>query len=171
MTMWNPFKKREGSCLPMVSNSDNVPVAEIIDPSHDNASIASIDGVVSQDLQVAEMCADTVNKALDVYKTSLLVEQNIAAIRSATDIKLAQISSQYNLCRAMLEQTFKERSQGLNAHYAVLDKAMESGDREMVIHALQGISSIVVSNPIEKFTEMVSSWNSYNKSNPLQLDF
>lgn len=165
--MWNPFKRKTN--LPVISGPTELPVAEVVEPVEDISSLQLIDG--GANLKALEMCSSTINNALDVYRTSLLVEQNITAIKAATDVKLAQITSKYNLCRAMLEQTFKERSQGLNAHYAVLDKAVAAGDRELVIHALQGISSIVVSNPIDKFSEMVKNWDTYNKSNPLQLDF
>ena len=64
---------------------------------------------------------------------------------------------------------FGEREQALNKHYAVLDNAMQTGDREMVIVALQGISSIVVSNPLEQFTEMVKALE--DPKAVLELDF
>lgn len=165
--MWNPFKNKTN--LPATTGTTEIPVVEAIEHVEDVNSLPVINDV--SDLKALDICSSTINNALDVYKTSLLVEQNIATIKAATDIKLAQITSKYNLCRAMLEQTFRERSQGLNAHYAILDKAIAAGDRELVIHALQGISSIVVSNPIDKFSEMVKNWDSYSKSNPLQLDF
>lgn len=46
---------------------------------------------------------------------------------------------------------------------------MQTGDREMVIVALQGISSIVVSNPLEQFTEMVKALE--DPKAVLELDF
>ena len=102
-------------------------------------------------LAVVQQGLDLTSKCLDVYQESRRIDLSIAQIQ------------------ATLLHIFGEREQALNKHYAVLDNAMQTGDREMVIVALQGISSIVVSNPLEQFTEMVKALE--DPKAVLELDF
>lgn len=120
-------------------------------------------------LAVVQQGLDLTSKCLDVYQESRRIDLSIAQIQAKTDIQLAQISAKYTLCQQTLLHIFGEREQALNKHYAVLDNAMQTGDREMVIVALQGISSIVVSNPLEQFTEMVKALE--DPKAVLELDF
>lgn len=51
----------------------------------------------------------------------------------------------------------------------VLDKALKSNDRELIIGALQGISSIVVKNPLEDIAKLAFALQ--NPKQRLELDF
>lgn len=124
-----------------------------------------------QTFELAHGAKNIIEQGLDVYKTSLMVQQHIEEIQSSTQVKLANIAAKYNICRGFLEATFAERGGALSQHYNVLDNALKSNDREMVIAALQGISNIVTANPLEKFTDLLNNWDSYSKSKPLELDF
>ncbi len=194
--MWNPFKRKEktpalveyedsqslvknesGAFPCEVASCNSNESLEIMPMSGDNTAIARNNGdkggltSVDAKLKVAEMGIDLAKQALDVYNTSLMVEQNIAAIRASSEVQLAQIASKYEFCRSTLEHVFKDRHSGLAAHYCVLDNAMKSNDREMVLAALRGISSIVVSSPLSDFKDVVNNWDSYSKEKPLELDF
>ena len=72
-------------------------------------------------------------------------------------------------CKEVIQGTFGQREKGLQAHYQVLERALESNDREMIVASLKGISSIVVTNPLESFSNFIEAWN--NKDKPLELDF
>lgn len=124
---------------------------------------------VNEMLGAAEKGMDMINNVANVYQRSKEIERDICLIQSAKEVELRRIAAQYELCREVLQGTFGQRQQGLAAYYQVLDKALESDDREMIVAALQGISKIVVSNPLESYSKFLEAWN--DKSKPLELDF
>jgi hypothetical protein len=191
--MWNPFKRKVSD----KSKCENIDSDVIV--CNDDAASSSGSIVPCQeygDAQVVQSPGDVARmerngstypanekrnlvgtgvglaqKALDVYNTSLMVEQNIAAFRAASEVQLAQIATKFETCKLILDKVFQERQSALSAHYGVLDKAMKSNDREMIIGALRGISSIVVTSPLSDFKEIVNNWDNYSKDKPLELDF
>jgi hypothetical protein len=79
------------------------------------------------------------------------------------------MTMRYQLCRDVLSRVFSERQTALNAHYATLDKALGTNDRELIIASLKGISSIVETNPLESFKDFTKVLD--NKDETLYLDF
>lgn len=63
---------------------------------------------------------------------------------------------------------FGEREKALDVHYRTLDKAIESNDRELIVAAIQGISTIVTKTPLEDLERLAQLYN--DSSAPL-LDF
>lgn len=181
--MWNPFKKKnvieESSVSESVKEQALMPInqevetGEILQPVFETENEPMTNRVIpsSQEMKVVEMGVGLAHQALDVYNTSLMVEQNIAAIRAASEVQLAQIATKFEFCKSALEHVFQDRHSALAAHYCVLNDAMKSNDREMILGALRGISSIVVTSPLKDFTEIVNNWDSFSKKKPLELDF
>ncbi len=176
--MWNPFKKKDETsealtvCEVSEVNSPDELITIHSQPPCINDSMSSIlQDSYSTNLQMAEMTVGLVRQAMDVYQTSLQVEQNIAAIRAASDVQLANITNKFEFCKNALEHVFQDRHSALSAHYAVLGDAMQSNDRELIIAALKGISSIVITSPLSDFKEIVSTWDGYSAKKPLELDF
>lgn len=185
--MWNPFKSRKAESTDLVP-TDNKEYADSNDycpvqqPSSPDVPVAQpLPGEASTDMvpmskakaQIAmvEMGVGVVNKALDVYNLSTQVDRDIAAIRAASDVQLAQITTKFEFCKSALDHVFYDRHSALSAHYCVLEDAMKSNDRELIINALKGISSIVVTSPLSDFKEIVNNWDGYSKKKPLELDF
>lgn len=123
----------------------------------------------SQTLNLGSDIVGVADKALDVWNESQRIKQNIAAIDAVKEVELQKIVAKFELCKEILTQTFGQRQQGLNAHYKMLDQALASNDRALIIESLRGISTIVASNPLEDFTKFVEAWD--NKEKPLELDF
>lgn len=118
---------------------------------------------------VAQQGLQTFDKALDVWRYSKMVEQNIAQIQGATAIELAKISAKFQNQQTALMGIFGQRQQGLSGQFEVLEKAMKENDRELIIESLRGISTIVTSSPLEDFEKLAQAWE--DKSKPLELDF
>lgn len=89
-------------------------------------------------------------------------------VAKQSDDRLAAIAMKYKICEDFLEKTFGEREKALSNDYAVLNKAIETNDRELIIQAMKNISSIVVKSPLEDFESFVQLFN--DESKPL-LDF
>lgn len=118
---------------------------------------------------VAQQGLQTLDKVVDVWRYSKMVEQNIAVIQNSTTLELAKISAKFQLQQTALMGIFGQRQQGLNAHFNSLERALENNDREQIIQTLRGISSIVTSSPLEDFEKLAKAWDDTSK--PLELDF
>ncbi len=146
--------------------SSLAPCDDVGVPSHGYAD-ASMDFQALND--TVNSGISMVNHIADVYQRSKEIDRDIQQIQSTKEVELRKIAYQYELCRKVIEGTFGQRQEGLQAHYKVLDKALENDDRDMIVAALKGISSIVVTNPLESFSKFIEAWN--DKSKPLELDF
>lgn len=108
-------------------------------------------------------------KLSNVYIESKKINANIKALRMQTNAMVQMHANSIIASREIVTKVFAERSLSLNKHYEVLDKALKSNDRELIIASLQGISSIVVANPIEQIGEYVRMLQ--DPGTRLKLDF
>ena len=97
------------------------------------------------------------------------LNNQLKLIESHNNREIYRISEKYETVKQTLQFIFGERQTALNAHYAVLDKAIKSDDRELIIKSLQGASSIVSQHPLENFSEFRQIWD--NTDETLYLDF
>ena len=93
----------------------------------------------------------------------------LKALEKQNDKEIRLMTMKYEQTREILQMVFGERQTALNAHYAALDDALKSDDREIILASLRGISSIVSQNPLESFSEFCKVWD--NKDETLYLDF
>lgn len=106
--------------------------------------------------------------AVDLYSQCKMVEEKTEQIRMWSEVKIAETVAKYRSCQEFLNYTFGERDKALSKHYDLLDKAVEDGDKELIVEALHGISGIVTASPLSKFEEFVKLYE--DTSQPL-LDF
>lgn len=112
---------------------------------------------------------DFVDKAMDVWRMNSQCRNQIKLLELQSRERIAEMTQRYQLCRDVLSAIFSERQTALNAHYATLDKALQSDDKDLIIASLEGISSIVEKNPLESFKEFTQVLD--NKDETLYLDF
>ena len=74
-------------------------------------------------------------------------------------------TSRLNCCSI---KCLAKREKALDVYYRTLDKAIESNDRELIVAAIQGISTIVTKTPLEDLERLAQLYN--DSSAPL-LDF
>lgn len=129
-----------------------------------NANI--LDLVVTQN---ATQVIDLGHKAMDVYNNSLMINRSIKELEGKRDVELAKIVAKFEQGKDVLTKVFGERQGALGKHYEVLDKALASNDRELIIESLRGISSMVASRPLQDFNAFLEAWD--DKSKPFELDF
>ena len=109
------------------------------------------------------------DKAFEVWQMNSQCRNQIKLLELQSKERIAEMTQRYQLCRDVLSAVFSERQTALNAHYATLDKALQSDDKELIIASLEGISSIVEKNPLESFKEFTKVLD--NKDETLYLDF
>lgn len=140
----------------------------------DGAEEVSGGGALSQLCQVAQsgrdMFADA-NQMMETYRACQEISRDIESIKAKRDVELARIVAGFKLCNDLLDKTFGERAGALDKHYQALDKGLESGNNELVIAALRGISGIVTTCPMESFQKTVDKMFSTQRDDVLELDF
>lgn len=112
---------------------------------------------------------DLANKLVDIWNMNSQCSNEIKKLEIQSKERIAEMTMRYQLCRDVLSRVFSERQTALNAHYATLDKALGTNDRELIIASLKGISSIVETNPLESFKDFTKVLD--NKDETLYLDF
>jgi len=112
---------------------------------------------------------DLANKCVDIWNMNSQCSNEIKKLEIQSKERIAEMTMRYQLCRDVLSRVFSERQTALNAHYATLDKALGTNDRELIIASLKGISSIVETNPLESFKDFTKVLD--NKDETLYLDF
>ncbi len=134
------------------------------DPSGETSLI----GQKNIDLQQIGNMVDSVQSLYSMYNQAKEIEAKTEQMRLWSNVKIAEITTKYKSCQDFLEKSFGERDKALEKHYNILDRAIEKGDRELVLYALQGISGIVTKSPLSEFEKFVELYNDTSK--PL-LDF
>lgn len=136
-------------------NDNNV---EVIKPE----DIDSSDGVDSSDDVDSSDGVDaiaTFNTFMSLYQQSVELDAKVETFRIKSKVELARIASQYKLSHDFLVMTFGEREKALSKHYEVLDKGLETGDKDLIIGAMQSISSIVTKSPLQDFEKFAKAYD------------
>lgn len=98
----------------------------------------------------------------------MLAEEKTKQVQAWGQVEIAKTVAKFKTAQDFMEKTFGERDKALAKHYDLLDDAVKSNDREMILAALHGISSIVTKSPLDDFDKFVELYN--DTSQPL-LDF
>jgi hypothetical protein len=114
------------------------------------------------------MALDSTQNIVNMYSQCKQVKEHTEQMRILSQVETAKIIAKYKSCQDFLSKTFGERDKALTKHYNLLDKAVASNDREMILASLRGISSIVTKSPLDDFDKFVELYN--DTSQPL-LDF
>ena len=122
----------------------------------------------SSSLSSANEFMGKMDQAMDLYARCKEVTEKRKSVEAWSKAKITETVAKYKACQDLLNQTFGERDKALSKYYNLLDKAVDSGDNQLILSALQGISGIVTSSPLSDFKEFVRVWD--DTSQPL-LDF
>lgn len=163
--MKNSFNYENGAIIPNESNAP-VTISEKFNNSMDRCEglMGQVQDISGQILAVA----DTVHNIANLYTQCQAFKNRTEQINAWSNVQMANTIAKYKVCQQFLESTFGERNGALQKHYEVMDKAMESGDRELILASLQGISSIVTKSPLDELEKFAEVFN--NPDVPL-LDF
>lgn len=112
---------------------------------------------------------EILSKLLKMYEENRTLSLEMRKLEIENDVQIEKIIKRYESFRYLLTLIFEERSKALFVHYQVLDKALFSNDRELIINSLRGISTIVTQNPLESFVEFSRILD--DRDEILKLDF
>lgn len=75
-------------------------------------------------------------------------------IAQSANVRITQINRMTELIKDYLGKTFDERGQLFDNYFCVLDKAMSSGDIELMSQTLAAINSLAVSSPFKNLADI-----------------
>lgn len=151
-------------------------------PYEDDREIASnigdyeeFGGQLRQNVESISDMANSIGRTLDaatnignMYKECVLAEEKTKQVQAWGQVEIAKTVAKFKTAQDFMEKTFGERDKALSKNYDLLDDAVKSNDREMILAALHGISSIVTKSPLDDFDKFVELFN--DPTQPL-LDF
>ena len=108
------------------------------------------------------------NNIVDVYAQCKEAEERSERMRVWGQVKMAETVAKFKSCQMFLDRVFGERDAALGKHYDLLDKAVATNDKDLIIAAIKGISTIVTKSPLEDLEAFAKVFN--DESQPL-LDF
>lgn len=116
----------------------------------------------------SERTLDAAQNIAGMFHECMLAQERTKQIQEWGKIEMAKTIAKFKTAQAFMEGTFGERDKALVKHYELLDKAVASNDRDMILASLHGISSIVTKSPFEDFQKFVDL---YNDTSQQLLDF
>lgn len=93
-----------------------------------------------------------------------------AAIAAAEHVQVDRIHAAENILRLYFERVFAERAQTSDEMFARLDRAMDSGDPQMVHAVVRGIVDLAQSSPLAGLEDFGKFWAELGTGdNPVEL--
>lgn len=107
-------------------------------------------------------------RILDMRRECELARLHTECVKFENQAQISRIITKFQQNKDVLNKVFGERERSLGKIYEVMDKALESGDRELLLQAMQQISKIVTSSPLEAIERMSRNYDDDSKT---LLDF
>jgi hypothetical protein len=98
--------------------------------------------------------------SLSAYRDIRIIDRDIAETEARTVRAVETIRAQHASLRLAMSYVFSERQQVIEKHFDVVDAALATNDRELLIYALRGLGEVVASSPfadIEAFARALNS--------------
>lgn len=94
-----------------------------------------------------------VQNVAQLYNESKIVEAKADAIQAWSTATIAKTAAKFKACEDFMLHTFGERDKALSKHYELIDHGIASGNMELIVEALRGISGIVTKSPLQDLEE------------------
>lgn len=116
----------------------------------------------------SERTLDAAQNIAGMFTECMLAQERTKQMQEWGKVEMAKTIAKFKTAQTFMEGTFGERDKALTKHYELLDKAVASNDRDLILASLHGISSIVAKSPLEDFQKFVEL---YNDTSQQLLDF
>lgn len=100
--------------------------------------------------------------ASDAIKFCEIQETKREGIRAQRDVIIHRIDNTANLVRTYLDKTFDERRYQFDKYFHLVDKAIESGDQNLLAMTLQNINELSASSPFKELKAIGEAINNPN---------
>ena len=109
-----------------------------------------------------------VERIKDFYLECKQIDAKVEVVKEMAKMEIAKIAYRYKAQELFLKEVFTQRSEALAKIYDALDYGVASGNTAVIVAAMQEISGIVTSSPLEDLERFAALYE--DTSQPL-LDF
>ena len=88
------------------------------------------------------------------YTENQITQRDIARIEAQREVLLTEINRKYDVYQYVFKQIFDEREKAINKSFAVIDKGMKEGDKELISMGLKSLSTVVSSSPFSNIQQL-----------------
>ena len=156
-----PYYESEGELMPYDGGSE-----------HENAEYAEYEEIDAPEnkavslVQEVNLAAQQLNEGISMvqnvaglYTQCVQLQEHTKQIEAMSRVQLAQTVAKYKATELFLTSTFEERGEVLRQHYKVLDHALASGDKELIIRAMSEISGVVTTSPLKDLEKLCENFD------------
>lgn len=120
------------------------------------------------DIDFAQEGLTHVERIKDFYLECKQIDAKVEVVKEMAKVEIAKIAYRYKAQEIFLKEVFTQRSEALAKIYDALDYGVASGNTAVIVAAMQEISGIVTSSPLEDLERFAALYE--DTSQPL-LDF
>lgn len=99
------------------------------------------------------------NQLTEAYNQSQATKVEIAKLEAMKEAVLLEIQNKYDLYNKVFDQIFDERRTAINKSFDIIDKGLNTGDKELIAIGMQGLSKIVSSSPFANMEQLSNKLN------------
>lgn len=110
----------------------------------------------------------SVKDIAEFYTQCQMINSKNRQLEAMTQVMLANTVAKFKLSEQFLTLSFGERHEALQHYYDIMDKAIAEDNQDLIIEAMNSISSIVTSSPLSDLEKFLRRFNDPSDS---LLDF
>jgi hypothetical protein len=93
----------------------------------------------------------------EAYKENQITEREIARLQMQREVLLTEIRQKYAFYEKVIEHIFAERKMAIHKSFEIIDRGLESNDRELISSGLHSLIKIVSSSPFSDIQALSNS--------------
>lgn len=123
---------------------------------------------INQLAQSGNEVLSTFERIMSIRRDCEVMAQKTEQVRMIAQERIINTLAKFKQNQDIIEKVFGERDKALSKYYEVLDKALASNDRQMLLSSMEQISKVVTTSPLAEIERLSQIYD--DTSQPL-LDF
>ena len=123
---------------------------------------------INQLAQSGNEMLSTFERIMNIRRDCEVMAQKTEQVKMITQERIVNTLAKFKQNQEIIEKIFGERDKALSKYYEVLDKALASNDRQMLLASMEQISKVVTTSPLAEIEHLSQIYD--DTSQPL-LDF
>jgi hypothetical protein len=91
---------------------------------------------------------------VSAFREEQQTQRDLAEIGAKRDLLIAEVTRRYELYQSVFDSIFAERKDTVDKHFELVERGIATNNKELIVHGLQGISTIVASSPFANIQEL-----------------
>ena len=123
---------------------------------------------INQLAQSGNELLSTFERIISIRRDCEVMAQKTEQVRMITQERIVYTLAKFKQNQDIIEKVFGERDKALSKYYEVLDKALASNDRQMLLASMEQISKVVTTSPLAEIERLSKI---YDDTSQPRLDY